>query len=239
MRYFYVNQSPVNDQIILDKNDSRHLVQVLRSQVGDQVTVVDGKGNRFIAALTDPNPKRAGLAVKSSSKDQILQPELHLAVAPTKTNDRFEIMVEKATELGVHQITPIICDHSERKKYNTERAERIAIAAIKQSRKAYLPVINEAVPFQIFIEKHGGPSTYVAHCYDNDSAKNHLFEVIQSTRLSDAITICIGPEGDFSTREVTLTKELGCIPVSLGNQRLRTETAAIAACHCISLYRET
>jgi len=157
----------------------------------------------------------------------------HIAVAPTKMNDRLEWFLEKATEIGIHEITPIICDHSERKVYKIDRAEKIIQAAMKQSLHYYLPKINEPISFSQFVKLNFEGQKFIAHCEETDkkSFKNEI-------KQKEKITILIGPEGDFSTKEINLAIANQFIPVTLGNTRLRTETAALVACHTIALKNE-
>jgi 16S rRNA (uracil1498-N3)-methyltransferase len=158
---------------------------------------------------------------------------LHLAVAPTKMNERYEWFLEKATEIGIHEITPIICDHSERKVIKADRFEKIIESAMKQSLHYYLPKLNEAMTFKDFILKEQIGQKFIAHCEETD--KNSLKQVL----LPNAnCTVLIGPEGDFSVKEIQLALDSNYIPVSLGSTRLRTETAAIVACHTVVFINE-
>jgi len=158
---------------------------------------------------------------------------LHLAVAPTKMNERYEWFLEKATEIGIQEITPIICEHSERKVIKTDRFQKILESAMKQSLHYYLPKLNEPIAFKDFIKKEFDGQKFIAHCEETDkkSLKNEL-------ENGKDVTILIGPEGDFSVKEIQLAIENSFIPVSLGNTRLRTETAAIVACHSVVFKNE-
>ncbi len=218
---------------ILNESESKHCINVLRHKEGDIITVANGKGQYFKCRIINPHHKKCELEkieVQNHDKPSF---GLHLAVAPTKNIDRFEWMVEKAMELGVTEITPLLCQHSERKKLRIDRVERIIVAAMKQSLKAYMPVINDLTPFDQFMTQHASAHTYIAHCYDSDKQplKNAYSEA------TDAI-LCIGPEGDFAEQEVAQAVQNGCQPVSLGNSRLRTETAGVIACHTIHLINE-
>lgn len=155
--------------------------------------------------------------------------ELHLVVAPTKMNDRYEWFLEKATEIGVSEITPIICEHSERKEIKPERFEKILLSAMKQSLQYYLPKLNPATRFSDFIKKENGGQLFIAHCVETDKK-----ELAKEAQAKGKITILIGPEGDFSEKEISLALTNRYIPVSLGNTRLRTETAAVYASAVIS-----
>jgi len=158
---------------------------------------------------------------------------LHLAVAPTKMNDRYEWFLEKATEIGIHEITPIICDRSERKAVNKERFDKILLTAMKQSNVLYLPKLNGAVSFKEFIKHKNEGLQLIAHCEETD--KKSLKSVLKK---NEDVTLLIGPEGDFSIKEIALALENNYVPVSLGNTRLRTETAAVVACHSVVFVNE-
>jgi 16S rRNA (uracil1498-N3)-methyltransferase len=156
-----------------------------------------------------------------------------LAVAPTKMNERFEWFLEKATEIGIHEITPIICEHSERKAIKTDRFQKIIESAMKQSLHYYLPKLNEPLPFKDFLKTQNSGQLFIAHC--EETSKKSLKSELKP---NENITILIGPEGDFSVKEIQLAIENNFIPVSLGNTRLRTETAAVVACHSVAFMNE-
>lgn len=219
-------------QGILSESESKHCINVLRHKVDDEITVADGKGHYYRCKIINAHPKKCELALIEKQTFPKSNFNIHMAVAPTKSIDRFEWMVEKAMELGINEITPLLCHHSERKKVRTDRIERVVVAAMKQSLKAYMPVINELTTFDDFIKKkhHNG---YIAHCYESD--KSALKEAY--TTGSDCL-LCIGPEGDFSPDEVDMAVKAGYKPVSLGNSRLRTETAGVIACHTIHLLND-
>jgi 16S rRNA (uracil1498-N3)-methyltransferase len=202
---------------------------------GDTFKITNGKGSFFKAKIINANPKGCLVIILSEEKQPPLPYQLHLAVAPTKLNDRYEWFLEKATEIGISEITPIICDHSERKVIKPERYEKILQSAMKQSLKAYMPVLNEAVSFKDFItsEITSEGLKCIAHCEESD--KKSLKSILLPTKK---VTVLIGPEGDFSTEEIALAKSHGFIPVTLGQSRLRTETAAIAACHSVAFVNE-
>jgi 16S rRNA (uracil1498-N3)-methyltransferase len=222
-----MNETSVD--VSFDKEESRHISKVLRKVEGDTINLTNGKGFFFEAKLTNTNPKKCNAVIVSAEKQTPLPYHLHLAVAPTKLNDRYEWFLEKATEIGVTEITPIICDHSERKVINQERYNKIIQSAMKQSLKAYLPKLNDAISFKNFLAKeHSEEIKCIAHCEGSD--KQLLKQVIRK----DASTlILIGPEGDFSINEIKTALSLQIEPISLGNSRLRTETAAIVACHSL------
>ncbi|MCB0464440.1 MAG: 16S rRNA (uracil(1498)-N(3))-methyltransferase [Aequorivita sp.] len=236
MQLFYnPNISDDAKEITFDKEESRHIVKVLRMKEGDTFTITNGKGSFFEAEIINANPKGCFVKILSEEFHQPLPYQLHLAVAPTKLNDRYEWFLEKATEIGITEITPIICDHNERKVIKPERYEKILQSAMKQSLKAYLPVLNEAVSYKDFIDSEilSKDLKCIAHCEETD--KKSLKSVLLPNQK---ITILIGPEGDFSFEEIELAKQSGFIPVTLGESRLRTETAAVVACHSVAFVNE-
>lgn len=234
MQLFY--NSNINEnttQFSFEKEESRHIVKVLRKQVGDTLHITNGDGWLFLAEISIPNINKCTAEIVSKTLQPKRKYNLHLAVAPTKMNDRYEWFLEKATEIGIDSITPIICDHSERKIIKPERFERIIQSAAKQSLTCYLPKLNEAVSFKSFIKQDFTGNIYIAHCEETDkkSLKNEL-------KPNQDITILIGPEGDFSVKEIELALQNKFIPVTLGETRLRTETAAIVACHSVAFTNE-
>ena len=236
MQLFYnPNISVTTTEITFDKEESRHIIKVLRMKEGDSFKITNGKGSFFDAEIISANPKECLVKILSEETQKPLPYQLHLVVAPTKLNDRYEWFLEKATEIGISEITPIICDHSERKVIKTERYEKILQSAMKQSLKAYFPVLNEAISFKDFInvEKQFEDLKFIAHCEETD--KKSLKSLLLPNKR---ITILIGPEGDFSSEEIELAKNAGYIPVTLGESRLRTETAAIVACHSVAFINE-
>ncbi len=235
MQLFYTpNIEKTDKQIIFSKDESRHIAKVLRKNQGDILKVTNGKGSLFTAEIIEANPKQC-LAKVIKFEEEVSKPyRLHLVVAPTKMNDRYEWFLEKATEIGIDEITPIICDHSERKTIKLNRYERVLQSAMKQSLHYRLPVINEAIAFSEFITTEVKGQKFIAHCEEDIpriSLKNEAKE-------KETITILIGPEGDFSPEEIKLALENEWRAVSLGDSRLRTETAAIVACHTIALINQ-
>lgn len=215
----------------LEESESKHCIRVLRYSKGDKLVLVDGKGVKYEALITDPNPKRCTVEVISSIEGfEKRDYYLHLAVAPTKNIDRFEWFVEKATEIGVDEITPLLCEHSERKQVNIERVEKVIVAAMKQSLKAYKPVLNNLTNFAAFCKSDKGGMKFIAHC--EESEKHHLIDLVKP---KERVVVLIGPEGDFSPGEIIVAKEEGFSEISLGSSRLRTETAAVVACDIVSL----
>ena len=216
-------------EFTFDKEESRHIVKVLRKSVGDQVHITNGKGWLFTAEIANPNINKCTALVVSKTLQSKKDYNLHLAVAPTKMNDRYEWFLEKATEIGIDTITPIICDHSERKVVKLERFQRILQSAMKQSLNCYLPILREAISFSEFISQKFKGDLFIAHCEETDRKS-----LKQQLKPKADITILIGPEGDFTSKEIEKALENNFIPVTLGDTRLRTETAAIVACHSVA-----
>lgn len=216
-----------------DKEESKHIIKVLRKKIGDIVYITNGKGNLFHSEITLESEKKCEVKIIKIDTYKSKNYQLHIAIAPTKINDRFEWFLEKATEIGIDEITPIICEHSERKVYKTDRAEKIIQAAMKQSNQFYLPKINKPTLFNDFIQKDICTLKFIAHC---EKDKKELFQ--NSFKPKQDILILIGPEGDFSSKEITKALNNNFIPVSLGNTRLRTETAGVVACHTVALIND-
>ena len=211
----------------LNEEESKHCIRVLRLVTGDIVQLVDGVGGYYSAKITSNNPKKVGLNIFESQLEYGRRDfKLHIAIAPTKNNDRLEWFLEKATEIGIDEITPIICHRSERKIVKSERLNKVITSAVKQSIKAYHPVLNEAIPFDQFINSNNSKNNFIAHCLPSQG-KLYLSEQIGA---ADDCLILIGPEGDFSEVEIDTALQKGFKAVTLGNARLRTETAALAAC---------
>jgi len=218
---------------IFDKEESKHIIKVLRKKEGDILFVTNGLGFLFKTEIALASDSKCTVTILSFEKQKEPQFKLHLAVAPTKMNERYEWFLEKATEIGIQEITPIICEHSERKVIKIDRFLKIIESAMKQSLNLYLPKLNEPVTFKEFIKKPIFKQKYIAHCEETD--KKSLKSVLQT---NTDVTLLIGPEGDFSAKEIQLALDNNYIPVSLGNTRLRTETAAIVACHSIVFANE-
>lgn len=220
-------------QLAFSKEESRHIVKVLRKNNGDELQITNGKGWLFVAEITNSDIKNCVASIISKRFEPAREYKVHLAVAPTKMNDRYEWFLEKATEIGVDVITPIICDHSERKVIKTDRFEKILQAATKQSLHYYLPQLQEAISFNDFIKQPFSGQKFIAHCEETE--RTSLKNALQSD--SDVLVL-IGPEGDFSPSEIKAAIASGFKPVTLGNTRLRTETAAVVACHSVALLNE-
>ncbi|GAL66969.1 16S rRNA (uracil(1498)-N(3))-methyltransferase [Jejuia pallidilutea] len=234
MQLFYNPEISANSKdFSFPREESKHIVKVLRKSVGDQLHITNGKGWLFTAKIVVITNNKCSVKIVSKAKQEHHPYNLHLAVAPTKMNDRYEWFLEKATEIGIDSITPIICDHSERKVIKTNRFERILQSAMKQSLNCYLPKLNKAINFKDFIAQDFKGQLFIAHCEETNkkSLKKGLLPKTD-------VTILIGPEGDFSTKEIDLALKNNFIPVTLGTTRLRTETAAIVACHSVAFVNE-
>lgn len=234
MQLFYnptINETTEN--FSFDKEESKHIIKVLRKKDSDILHVTNGLGYLFKTEITLASDNKCTVKIISFEKTAPSKFHLHLAVAPTKMNDRFEWFLEKATEIGIHEITPIICDRSERKVINNERFDKIILAAMKQSNELFLPKLNEAISFKEFVKQKQEGFKFIAHCEETN--KKTLKSALEPNKN---VTLLIGPEGDFTEKEIELALDSNYIPVSLGNTRLRTETAAIVACHSVVFINE-
>ncbi len=229
--FFNPEISDKDSQISFDKEESRHIVKVLRKTEGDILNITNGKGLIFEAEIIAANIKQCTVKIISAEKEPPPPYYLHMIVAPTKMNDRYEWFLEKAMEIGIHEITPIICDHSERKVVKLERYERVLLSAMKQSLNSRFPKLNEPVNFKDFMSRELEGSKLIAHC-ENVLKKPYLQKKVHPWKT---VNIMIGPEGDFSRQEIESALENGWEQISLGESRLRTETAAIVACHTVAL----
>ena len=234
MQLFYHPTALENDNsFFFDKEESKHIVKVLRKNEGDILHVTNGLGTLFTTEIVHASPSKCEVNVISKITEQARAFGLHLAVAPTKLMDRYEWFLEKAVEIGVQTITPLICEHSERTVVKMDRIEKIVLGAMKQSNQLFLPKINEVQNFRTFIKNQTETQKLIAHC--EETKKTSLKEILKPQQNT---IILIGPEGDFSTKEIELAIQNGFQPVSLGNTRLRTETAAIVACHSFVFLNE-
>ncbi|MEE4260344.1 MAG: 16S rRNA (uracil(1498)-N(3))-methyltransferase [Bacteroidales bacterium] len=228
--YFYAPD--INGHLhTLNKDDSGHLVRVLRMQKGETVFVTNGKGTIFECLIVDPDPKNCQIEIiqKKSGDDQ-RDFTLQIAIAPTKNISRFEWFLEKSTEIGIDIISPILSEHSERKIIKPERLNRVMTAAVKQSLKSFHPELNTLTNFEDFIKTHFSGQKFIA--YVDANVKDELLDVCKP---STNTLILIGPEGDFSEKEIENARNNGFTPVKLGPSRLRTETAGIVACHTVHM----
>ena len=226
--FFNSTISETQTSFVFDKEESKHIIKVLRKKESDILFVTNGLGYLFKTEIALASDSKCTVNILSFEKQDEPKFNLHLVVAPTKMNERYEWFLEKATEIGVQEITPIICEHSERKIIKTDRFQKIIESAMKQSLHYYLPKFNEPILYKDFIKKEIIGQKFIAHCEETDkkSLKNEL-------KINTDCTILIGPEGDFSVKEIQLALDNNYIPVSLGNTRLRTETAAVVACHSV------
>ncbi|MCL6266270.1 16S rRNA (uracil(1498)-N(3))-methyltransferase [Flagellimonas myxillae] len=231
MQLFY-NPSLDNSfkQFFFSPEESKHIAKVLRKKEGDILQITNGNGYLYEAEILIADPRKCKAQIVSEKKSVPKRYRLHLAVAPTKMNDRYEWFLEKAAEIGVDEITPIICDRSERKVIKQDRMERVLQSAMKQSLQTFLPKLNPAISYKKYMEQQFGGLTFIAHCDEGEK-----MELKRRVAADKDVTILIGPEGDFTQNEILLARDKGFVPVSLGNNRLRTETAAIVACTTVAI----
>ena len=237
MEIFYASQTG-GGMVYLDEGESAHCVRVLRHRTGDEISVVDGTGNMYRCRLEDDSPKAASAAILETFPGWGSHPyRLDMAVCPTKNNDRFEWFVEKATELGVDTIIPLIGERSERKVFKSDRSRKIVLSAMKQSLKSSLPEVSEPVAVKDFIAGCTDGIRIICYCFDNpDIPRRSVSDVLAGAPEGSRITVMIGPEGDFSPQEAELALAGGFVPVHLGPSRLRTETAAVTAVSAVYLH---
>ena len=227
MQIFYTPDIDISQkQYFLGEEESKHCSRVLRLEKGTPVQLVDGRGGLYAAIISEPNPKRTQLQVNSITPAfKKRNHYLHIALAPTKNLDRLEWLLEKATEIGIDEISFIICRRSERREVKTERLDKIVVSAMKQSVKAYRPVLNEALSFNEFLSVPFKGHKFIAHCEEADKTG-----ISDNLIKHERYQVLIGPEGDFTTEEISQALQNGFKPVTLGDSRLRTETAALKAC---------
>ena len=234
MQLFYNSTlTPETKNFTFNREESRHIIKVLRKKEGDSIHVTNGLGNLFHTKITLASDHKCTVEIVECTYQKPASYRLHLAVAPTKMNERYEWFLEKATEIGIHTITPILCDHSERTVFKTERMEKIIVAAMKQSNQLYVPELQAPIPFSAFIQAPFSGQKFIAHC--EESQRQSLQEALKT---QEDVLILIGPEGDFSVKEIESACAKGFVPITLGNTRLRTETAAIVACHSVVFKNE-
>lgn len=225
MHLFYTPEISA-DYFTLNEEESKHCIKVLRLQNGSEISLVDGRGGFYTASILDAHPKRTLLKIIDTRQQFGKRNHyLHIAIAPTKNIERTEWFLEKATELGIDEISLVISDRSERKEVKPERLKKVITSAMKQSIKAYHPILNDPLSFQKFIQgKHQG-QRFIAHCMDGQKQS-----LKQEISLHSSYLVMIGPEGDFSASEIETALQSGFTAVTLGDSRLRTETAALEAC---------
>lgn len=225
------NAEEVGKRYCLDEDESGHCVRVLRYNRGDEILLTNGQGMTYTGEITNPHPKHCEFVVLMAEKQTKHHSNyIHIAIAPTKNIERMEWFVEKCTEIGVDEITPLLCRFSERKQLRIDRLQKIILSAAKQSLTPYLPKLNELTDCTKFIRAAKEETRFIAHCYKED--KRELRKEIQAGK---SVVVMIGPEGDFSEEEIRDALKNGFVPVSLGESRLRTETAGIVACHICNL----
>lgn len=241
VRYFYVPDAA--NQVELPAEEATHALRVLRLKGGDEIFLMDGEGSFYRAEVTAASSKRCLYEIKENMpQKRAWKGRIHLAIAPTKMMERIEWMAEKATEIGFDELSFLNCQFSERKVVKTPRIDKIVISAVKQSHKAWKPVVNELESFKEFIQTPRPGRKFICHCYEEVEKKDFFQEINLCTDASqgsdaDDITVLVGPEGDFSIDEVRLALANGYESVSLGTSRLRTETAGLVAVHMAHIAR--
>lgn len=234
-RYFYVPCASQRNE--LPEDEAQHAIRVLRLKEGDEMVLMDGEGTFYQAEVSLANNKHCFYnIVEAMPQARQWSGRVHLAIAPTKMMERMEWLVEKATEIGVDEISFLDCRFSERKTIKLSRIEKIVVSAVKQSRKAFMPEIHDMVDFQSFIADHPEGARYIAHCYD-EVERTNLFDELRHSDSSSQFVL-VGPEGDFSIDEVRMAIEAGFVSVDLGKSRLRTETAGLAAVMMMQLAKQ-
>lgn len=229
MQIFYV-PGITGNTCLMDENNSRHSIRVLRMTKGDRLKLVDGNGNLYEAIISDPDPSGCRVTITNVIRDfENRGYRLHIAISPIKNQERFEWFIEKSVEIGVDEITPVICRNTEKPGIKRDRINNIIISAMKQSLKAFMPSLNEPVTFSEFINSGPTGIKMIASC-NPDGERKKIDQIYEKN--SDAV-ILIGPEGDFTGEELNLAFRNGYKPVHLGTSRLRTETAGIAACYSV------
>lgn len=225
--FFYKKNILQTDAVVvLDEDTSKHIVQVLRMKTGEQIKLTDGKGHIFLCEITNDHRKKCEVTIIETSPIPHPKSNLCIAISPVKNNSRFEWFLEKATEIGVTEIVPLICERTEKQQLKMERLHGILVSAMLQSQQAWLPVLQEAKKYGAYIKtakENTGLQKFIAHCEEDKKTS------LSATRHSNNATILIGPEGDFTHNEIEAALQSGFEPVSLGETRLRTETAGIVA----------
>jgi len=233
MRLFYAPNIEMPN-FTFDGQESKHIAKVLRLKVADKLYLTDGKGYFYEAEISEISNKTCSVNILKKELQNKHNYYLHVAIAPTKSNDRFEWFLEKATEIGIDEITPLLCKNSERKKIKLERFQKVIESAMKQSHKAYHPKLNDLTDIREFLEQDlDYDKKLMAHCYDAEK-----FSLKQSVSEKQTVLIMIGPEGDFTLEEVEQAKAKNILPLSLGTYRLRTETAGVASVQSVAFINE-
>ncbi len=234
MQLFYISSDrQTGDILTLSEEESWHCAKVLRLKPGDPIFVTDGLGSLYRSRLIEIESKSCKLIIEQIDRRDEITPKLHLAIAPTKSTDRFEWFLEKSTEIGIGSITPILCDRAERSVIKKNRLEKILVSAMKQSLRLWLPVLNDVCKFDDLLIRDDLGQRFIAHC-----GKDQTEPLYRSYIPKTAVTILIGPEGDFSDQEIARALQTGFMPISLGPSRLRTETAGIVAVNTINILNQ-
>ncbi len=239
---FLFYQPHILSDLCLDVSESQHCVRVLRYKQGDTILITDGKGTTYTAKITNANPKKCEVEIIGTEQQSKLHDfHLHLAVAPPKNTERMEWLVEKCTEIGVDEITPMVCRYSERTTLRLDRLHKIILSATTQSLNPYVPTLNEMASFEDLMANATESYKFIAHCYKDD--KTELKEALLNLQKTngqalDSVLVLIGPEGDFSEQEVENALQRGFVPIGLGKSRLRLETAAVVACNTVILLND-
>lgn len=236
IRFFYVPDAATAGELPAD--EAIHAVRVLRLKAGDELMLMDGQGCFFEAEVTVASSHHCLYAIKTTLPQQRpWEGRVHLAIAPTKMAERIEWLVEKATEVGVDELSLLDCQFSERRQMKVLRLEKILVSAMKQSRKAWKPELHEMQPFAAFVKSHSAGYRYIAHCYE-EVPRTNLFDELRQLSAADDVLVMVGPEGDFSIDEVRQAVDAGFVSVDLGKSRLRTETAGLAAVMMMQLAKQ-
>lgn len=222
--FFYISDYTGEEQLMLDEDTSRHVVQVLRMKQGDKLNLTDGKGNLLTCEITEAHKKECAVGVKEIKNQKPSPQNISIAISLLKNPSRFEWFLEKATEIGVNEIIPLICERTEKEKFRYDRMKGICISAMLQSQQCWLPVLHEPQPFnEQTIKEFNQQQKFIAHCEDETKAQ------LTNQLINQSSLILIGPEGDFTAKEIELALQNGFQPVALGETRLRTETAGVVA----------
>lgn len=236
IRFFYVPDAATAGELPVD--EAIHAVRVLRLKAGDELMLMDGQGCFFEAEVTVASSHHCLYAIKTTLPQQRpWEGRVHLAIAPTKMAERIEWLVEKATEVGVDELSLLDCQFSERRQMKVPRLEKILVSAMKQSRKAWKPELHDMQLFAAFVKSHPAGHRYIAHCYE-EVPRTNLFDELRQLSAADDVLVMVGPEGDFSIDEVRQAVDAGFVSVDLGKSRLRTETAGLAAVMMMQLAKQ-
>jgi 16S rRNA (uracil1498-N3)-methyltransferase len=226
--YFFVPQiATTNENLTLDEDQSKHIIQVLRMQNGEELLLTDGKGTKVHAVIVDDHRKHCVVKISSITKEAERRPKISIALSLIKNTSRFEWFLEKATEIGVTEIIPLVCERTEKDKFRLDRMQNILVSAMLQSQQCWLPALHEPISFNELIKQGREGNKFIAHCLLEQKQQLSSF-THHSSGISHSL-ILIGPEGDFTEKEVQLALEKNFVPIALGNTRLRTETAGIVA----------